>query len=215
MQENKDKGFYDIDWDWDEKSVLKTWGVEELFNLRNLQQRKLFLSEEIDEYVIDNIVRHILQYNADDKSIPVENRKPILLYVSSNGGSVDAGFELIDVIRESKTPVYTINMGWQYSMGFLIGIAGHKRFATKSAKFLMHDGTNFVINSAAKAQDQLEFNKKFEQRVKNYVLERTNITSELYDQKQRVEWYMLADDAKNLGVTDYIIGEDCTLDDII
>ena len=100
-------------------------------------------------------------------------------------------------------------------MGFLIGLAGHKRYASKTAKFLMHDGTNFVINSGAKAQDQMEFNKRIEQRIKEYVLAQTKITSEMYDAQMRKEWYMFADEAKNLGVTDYIIGEDCNLDEIL
>lgn len=190
-------------------------GVDELFYLRNLQNRKLYLTEDIDDCVIDSVVRHILQYNADDKGKPVEDRKPILLYCSSNGGEIDPGFELVDVILQSNTPVYTINLGYQYSMGFLIGLAGHKRYASKTAKFLMHDGTNFVINSGAKAQDQMEFNKRIEQRIKEYVLAQTKITSEMYDAQMRKEWYMFADEAKNLGVTDYIIGEDCNLDEIL
>ena len=135
--------------------------------------------------------------------------------MSSNGGEVDAGFELIDVILQSKTPVYVLNLGYQYSMGFLIGLAGHKRFATKNAKFLMHDGTDFIINSGAKAQDQMEFNKRMSKRVKEYILSRSKITSEEYDSKLRVEWYMFADEAKEKGFCDYIIGEDCSLDDIV
>lgn len=209
------KGFYDIDCSIDEGTILKSLGVDELFYLRNLQSRKLYLTDEIDESVIDTVVCHILQYNAEDKNKPVEERLPILLYCSSNGGSIDPGFELIDVILQSKTPVYVINLGYQYSMGFLIGLAGHKRFASKSAKFLMHDGTNFVVNSGAKAQDQMEFNKKIEERIREYVLSRTKITPEMYDAQMRKEWYMFADEAKSLGVTDYIIGEDCVLDDIV
>lgn len=209
------KGFYDFDFDVDDGIIAKNWGVDEVFYLRNLRSRKLYLSDDIDECIIDSIVRHILQYNADDKNIPVEERKPILLYVSSNGGSIDPGFELVDVILESKTPVYTINLGYQYSMGFLIGLAGHKRYASKTAKFLMHDGTNFVVNSGAKAQDQMEFNKRIEQRIKEYVLSRSRITSDEYDSKLRVEWYLFADEAKEKGFCDYIIGEDCSLDDIV
>lgn len=209
------RGFYDIDCGFDDGAILKSWGVDELFYLRNLQNRKLYLTEDIDDCVIDSVVRHILQYNADDKGKPVEDRKPILLYCSSNGGEIDPGFELVDVILQSNTPVYTINLGYQYSMGFLIGLAGHKRYASKTAKFLMHDGTNFVINSGAKAQDQMEFNKRIEQRIKEYVLAQTKITSEMYDAQMRKEWYMFADEAKNLGVTDYIIGEDCNLDEIL
>lgn len=208
-----EKSFYDIE--FDEATVLKNWGVNEVFYLKNLKDRKLFLTCDIDECIIDDIVSHILQYNADDKGKSVEERKPILLYCSSNGGNVDPGFELIDVIRQSKTPVYTINLGYQYSMGFLIGLAGHKRYGSKTAKYLMHDGSNFIYNSGAKAQDQMEFNKRIEARVKEYVLDRTKITSEMYDAQMRKEWYMFSDEAKELGITDYIIGEDCDLDEII
>lgn len=209
----KEKDFYDIE--FDEATVLKNWGVNEVFYLKNLKDRKLFLTCDIDDCIIEDIVSHILQYNADDKGKPIEERKPILLYCSSNGGSVDPGFELIDVILQSKTPVYTINLGYQYSMGFLIGLAGHKRYGSKTAKYLMHDGSNFIYNSGAKAQDQMEFNKRIEERVKAYVLSRSNITAEEYDSKLRVEWYLFADEAKTKGFVDYIIGEDCELDDIV
>ena len=208
------RGFYDVDCDID-VSIMKSWGVDELFYLRNLQNRKLYLTADIDECVIDNVVKHILQYNVEDKGKPIKERKPILLYCSSNGGSVDPGLELVDVILQSKTPVHTINLGYQYSMAFLIGLAGHKRFASINAKFLMHDGSNFIMNSGAKAQDQMEFNKRIEDRVKEYVLFRTKISSEMYDAQMRKEWYMFANEAKELGVTDFIIGEDCTLDDIL
>lgn len=207
------RGFFDID--ITDVDLVKNWGVDEVFYLRNLQQRKIYLSDCIDEFVIDSVVKPILQYNAEDKELPVEERKPILLYCSSNGGDVDSGFEVVDVIRQSKTPVYTINLGYQYSMGFLIGIAGHKRYATKTAKFLMHDGSNFIYNSGAKAQDQMEFNKRIEERIKEYVLSMTKITSDKYDAQMRKEWYMFTDEAKKLGVTDFIIGEDCSLDDVI
>lgn len=156
-----------------------------------------------------------MQINREDMGVAREDRKPIILYVTSNGGDVDAGFALIDVILSSETPVYVINQGYQYSMGFLIGLAGHKRFAMPHAKFLMHDGSQFIYNSGAKAQDQMEFNKRMEERIKQYVLSRTEITSEMYDSQMRKEWYMFADEAKKLGVTDYIIGEDCTINDII
>ena len=110
------RGFYDVDCGFDDGAILKSWGVDELFYLRNLQNRKLYLTENIDECIIDSVVRHILQYNADDKGIPVDERNPILLYCSSNGGEIDPGFELVDVILQSKTPVYTINLGYQYSI---------------------------------------------------------------------------------------------------
>lgn len=212
--EMKQRGYYEIEVDV-ERSLLEGGSIEELFYLQDLRQRKLFLNVEIDQLAVADVVKHILQFNAEDKLKKPEDRLPILLYVTSNGGEVDSGFELIDVIRNSKTPVYTINLGYQYSMGFLIGLAGHKRYATANAKFLMHDGSNFIYNSGAKAQDQMEFNRRVEERVKQYILSRSNLTSEEYDSKLRVEWYLFADEAKERGFVDAIIGTDCDIDDII
>lgn len=208
------KGYYDYEVEI-EKALLEAGMVEEIFYLNDLKQRKLFLNVDVEQVSVSDIVKHIMQYNKEDKGIDPKDRQPILLYVTSNGGEVDSGFELIDIIQNSKTPVYTINLGYQYSMGFLIGLAGHKRFATQNAKFLMHDGSNFVYNSGAKAQDQMEFQKKVEERVKQYILSRSKLTSEEYDSKLRVEWYLFASEAKDKGFVDYIIGEDCDIDEVI
>ena len=198
------------------ESILVESGlIDECFRLRDLKNRGLFLNTEIDMCSVEDVVKHILRYNIDDRDVPVEERHPIVLYVSSNGGDIYSGFELIDTIICSKTPVYTINLGYQYSMGFLIGLAGHKRYAAKNAKFLMHDGSNFVYNSGAKAQDQMRFNSRVEERIKEYILSRGNLTSEEYDAKLRVEWYMFADEAKERGFVDYIIGIDCDIDEVI
>ena len=208
------KGYYDYEVEI-EKALLEAGMVEEIFYLNDLKQRKLFLNVDVEQLSVADIVKHIMQYNKEDKGIDPKDRQPILLYVTSNGGEVDSGFELIDIIQNSKTPVHTINLGYQYSMSFLIGLAGHKRFATQNAKFLMHDGSNFVYNSGAKAQDQMEFQKKVEERVKQYILSRSKLTSEEYDSKLRVEWYLFASEAKDKGFVDYIIGEDCDIDEVI
>lgn len=208
------KGYYDFDIEI-EKALLEAGMVDKIFYLNDLKQRKLFLNVDVEQLSVADIVKHIMQYNKEDKGIDPKDRQPILLYVTSNGGEVDSGFELIDIIQNSKTPVYTINLGYQYSMGFLIGLAGHKRYATQNAKFLMHDGSNFVYNSGAKAQDQMEFQKKVEERVKQYILFRSKLTSEEYDSKLRVEWYLFASEAKDKGFVDYIIGEDCDIDEVI
>ena len=208
------KGYYDFEVEI-EKALLEAGMVGELFYLNDLKQRKLFLNVDVDQMSVADIVKNIMQYNKEDKGIPTEDRQPILLYVTSNGGEVDSGFELIDIIQSSKTPVYTVNLGYQYSMGFLIGLAGHKRYATRNAKFLHHDGTNVIINSGTKVKDQMEFQDKVEERIKSYVISRTKVTEEEYDKHLRQEWYLFANEAKKYGMVDYIIGEDCDIDEVI
>lgn len=213
MEQTKE-GYYDIEINLDD-SIAANSGIDDAFYLKDLQQRKLFLLNEVAQITVADIVHSIMQYNAEDKGIDPAERKPILLYISSPGGEVSAGFELIDVITSSKTPVYTINLGAWYSMAFLIGIAGHKRFATPYSKFLMHDGQDMVWDSGAKVQDRMEFQRRMEQRIKNYIISHSKITDEEYDSKYRVEWYLFADEAKEKGFCDYILGTDCDIDEVV
>ena len=189
--------------------------VEEILHMNDLKARKLFLNEEINMATIEPVCKHILRYNADDKGKAIEVRQPIILYLSSNGGEIYSGYQLIDVIMSSKTPVYTVNLGFQLSMGFLIGLAGHKRFATPNAKYLIHDGSSVCWNSTSKVRDEMEFHNRNEERMRHFILDRTKITPEMYDAKLRMEWYMFADEAKEMGVTDCIIGVDCDMDEVI
>lgn len=210
----QNKSYYDFDVDF-EAILIENAMLDECFRLKDLKSRKLYLNSGIDMCSIEDVVKHIIRYNVEDKGVPVEERQPIKLYITSPGGDVYAGFELIDVIENSKTPVYTINMGFQFSMGFLLGLSGHKRFATKHSKFLWHDGTSGTMNSTAKVRDEMEFQNRNEGRIRQFILEHSKIDPELYDSKIRVEWYMFAEEAKELGVVDYIVGVDCDIDEII
>lgn len=212
------KRYHGVEIDFDELNVdnlANGVGLEDLFEYKDLQDRKLYLTGEVTVWNTTDLIHKILQYNADDKNIPVEERKPIRLYITSEGGDVQSGFGLMDVITASKTPVYTINLGYWYSMGLMIGLTGHKRYAAPNSSILLHDGSNFVYSSANKAQDQMEFFKKLDGRMKAIVLERTKMTAKMYDKKARIEWYMLADEAKELGFVDYLIGTDCELDEVL
>lgn len=81
-----ENGYYDIDFDL-EKTLLDGGIVDEVFYLKDLKQRKLFLAADVEQMSIGEIVKHIMQYNAEDRGIEPVQRKPIILYVTSNGGS--------------------------------------------------------------------------------------------------------------------------------
>lgn len=186
------------------------------FDIEDIEERRLYINDVIDSEVVNSIVYHIMRYNRLDKGIDVENRKPIILYLNSNGGSVPDGYALIDAITNSITPVYTVNQGYCYSMGFLIFLAGHKRYCMPSATFLMHDGSTMAWDSTAKMKDRMDFEtKQVEEYTKNYIMSKTTIDEKLYDEKYRVEWYFYPTEAKQNGVLDCIIGVDCTMDEII
>lgn len=199
-----------------EISKIYNYSYADNFDIEDNEQRRIYLNGEIDESVVDTAVYHILRYNRLDKDIPVEERIPIKVYINSPGGSVSDGYALIDAIHLSKTPICTINLALAASMGFLIFIAGHKRYCMPHSEFLMHDGSTMGFDSTAKMRDRMEFETvELEKETRKYIMSRTNIDENLYNEKYRCEWYFLPTKAKEIGATDYIVGEDCDIDEII
>ena len=111
----------------DNAKVTVTADYFDRFEIEETENRRLYLNSAIDESILDSIVFQIMRFNRLDKDIPVEQRKPIVIYINSPGGCVSDGYGLIDVILNSKTPVYTVNQALCASMGFLIFLAGSKR----------------------------------------------------------------------------------------
>jgi len=197
------------------KEVL-TYRLEDKEAVDEVASRRLYLNDNIDENVIDYIVYNILRYNREDRDKPIKDRKPIRLYINTCGGDVCCGFGVIDAILQSQTPVYTINQAACYSMGFLIFLSGSKRYSMEHSTFLCHDGMTGALDSTAKVKDRIEFEAgQMEESVREYILDRTSITHDLYKEKYRTEWYMYSQEAKELGVVTDIVGEDCTLDAIL
>lgn len=191
--------------------------AEDYMYLKDLEKRKLYLSNEIsslgceegcNQHLSDigHIIKQIIDFNEEDKDLDVEERIPIRLFINSPGGDVSEGFPLVSIIELSKTPVYTINIGKWASMAFWIGIAGHKRFALPYTEFLMHEGSLFMAGSAGSVQDIVDFNKRYTEKiVKKHVLKHSKMSSEEYDANSRRENYMLSEDALKYGFIDEII----------
>lgn len=176
--------------------------------IENLKDRKLILNEEITDDIVEKIIMQIIKFNKEDKDIPIEKRKPIKLYINTNGGDIEIGLVLCNVIKSSKTPVYGIALGKCYSMGGLILIACHKRFAYPFSAILIHDGSVVVQASTKKAKQAMDFYSGMERKTKEFILQNTKITEEKYNEMYGEEWYMLADEALKWGVIDEIIGSD-------
>jgi len=187
---------------------------EDIVN-ENYENRIIIVNEEINKSTIEYVNEYILKWNKEDRGLPVEHRKPIILKIATYGGLVSTGFNLIDIIELSKTPVYGVVMDVAYSMGGLILLACHKRYAFKNSTVLLHDGSSGGYGSTAKMRDIARFTEEQEERIKNYIMGKTNISEELYEEKYGREWYMYASEAKELGLIDGIIGEDIDLEEVL
>lgn len=169
-----------------------------------------FSIADIDAEVGEAIEAMIRFWNKVDEEngIKPENRKPIKIYINSGGGELHATFTIIDAIKMSKTPVYTINIGSAYSGGFFIFISGHKRLAYPKATFLYHEGsTGGMRQDANKFDNFASFYKKQLETLKDITLQNTKIDEELYEEHKRDDWWIFSDEALKLGICDEIITE--------
>jgi len=177
---------------------------------RGLHDRMIEWNGDIDDGTLE-IAHYIRKWNREDCGLEPERRKPIRIFINSGGGSVDAVMNVIDTIRLSKTPVYTIGLGRVYSAGGLLLMAGHKRYIFEHTSCLIHDGSSGAVGSIGKMLDNLEFTKELERRLKKYVLDATKIDEETFDKNYRRDWFLFSDEMIALGVADEIVND---LDDI-
>lgn len=184
---------------------------ESVLFYHNRDNRTFWIDYDIDVSVLD-IAKWIIQINREDAGIPVEQRKPIRLLIFSYGGDGAACFSLLDTIAMSKTPVYTYNMGIAMSAGFLILLAGHKRFCTLRSTALAHSGSGGTSGSYESTEAQMKDYKHFVQAMRDYIIERTNIDTKLMNKKKSQEWYIYAEEQVQLGICDKIIN---SIDDIL
>ena len=223
---------------YDEKTVLHTKReVDEWVQVENLTGRVLTINKEINEDILETVSEHILKWNREDseviqavlteiskyvdpetidyKAVVSEYTKPITLKLSTVGGSVVDGLGLIDIIQNSATPIIGINMAKCYSMGAYMLSACHLRYSMPNASILFHDGNFGDFDTTNKVLDYAKYVERLHERMKNIVLENTEITEEVYEANKRTEFYMFPEEAIRFGVIDGIIGKDIQLSDIL
>lgn len=189
-------------------------GIYDKLSAGFLAKRILIFNEDITAMVIDDAISWILQWNLEDLLIPKKERVPITIFIHSYGGDMYAAGPMMDIMQASETPIRVVGLGLIASAAYLIYLAADERYSFKNSIFLMHDGEIDVQNSSGKAKDTMAFFDGMNERVKQYVLDRTAIDEELYDKNKDREMYMYADRAKELGIVQKIIGEDISLKSI-
>ena len=101
---------------------------------RLLNDRIIFLSEEVNDTTASLIVAQMLYLEAQDPD------KGIQFYINSPGGSVTSGLAIYDTMQYVKCDVSTICIGMAASMGAFLLAAGAKgkRIALPNAEIMIH-----------------------------------------------------------------------------
>lgn len=146
-----------------------------------------------------HIVKDIISINMKDKEVCVEERKPIIMLVNSNGGLLDITNSILDIMEISTTPIWTVNMGQALSGGCLIFLAGEKRFTTNKSYCMTHSGSG---GTSGTYEQTVEQQKVYNEQIKNmgaYIMERTGIDEKTWKKYKNKDWYLNADQQIEYG----------------
>lgn len=170
------------------------------------ENRTFYIDYEIEEdYALMDLGKIIIQMNMEEKDIPVENLKPIYLYIFSYGGDLDQAFSFCDICMSSRIPIVTVNMGISMSAGFLILLSGVRRYAFKHARGLVHTGcAGFQGTAEQMEQFQKDYKRQLEQ-MKSYILERTTIDDKTFNRNKTKDWYLNSQEQLDYKVVDAVI----------
>lgn len=173
--------------------------------------RKLFLEEDVGFPVME-MIKMIMRWNKEDKDIPVEERKPITVYIMSDGGYLSYMWALVDVMLTSQTPIITVNTSIAASAASLIFLAGSKRYMMPSSTVVIHEGSTEVGGDAGKVMDAIKNYDKEIAKMKDFILKRSTIPSKVLNKKSKDDWYIDAATCLEYGVCHKIVE---TIDEII
>lgn len=170
----------------------------------DLENRTIWIQGEIDGALLD-LHSKIMKWNAEDKDVALENRIPIKLFIFSPGGDLAVTMNTVSMIRLSKTPVYTYNMGKCFSGAFVLLIAGHKRFALPYSRAMCHSGSGLVGGTYQQTDNAMKDYKAQVKVMKQFILERTTIPPKMLNTKMGDDWYLSLDEQLANGVVDEVV----------
>ena len=170
------------------------------------QDRVLWIEGEIGDGLFE-LSKMILRYNIEDKNIPVENRKPIKIFINSPGGDLDTTLAFIGLMNISKTPIFTIDACWAYSAAGLILMAGHKRYALPNTECLIHSGSGQLGGSYEQTTEQMKNYKYLVDKMRDFILSKTQIDQKTFKKNSQKDWYIYTEEMLELGIVDAIIDD--------
>ena len=168
---------------------------------RLLNDRIIFLSEEVNDATASLIVAQLLYLEAQDPD------KDIQFYINSPGGSVTAGMAIFDTMRYIKCDVATICVGMAASMGAFLLSAGTKgkRMALPNAEIMIHQpsaGTQGQITDMAFHMKRLQTIKE---RMNHILAENTGKSVEEVTAACERDNFMTAQEAMEFGIIDRVL----------
>lgn len=165
-----------------------------------LTNRNVDLIGKVDTKVVRDAVQKLLEL--DDIS-----HDPIFLHIDSFGGSVEAGFVLVDAITSIESPIYAVIESKAYSMAAIIAVFCDRRYILPHATMMFHEASYGTLGEDPTIRSKVEFNIRYLDRMHHEIAKRMGMDQKEYRQKIRDGWWLMADEALRAGIVDEVVEE--------
>ncbi|MFQ3670761.1 MAG: ATP-dependent Clp protease proteolytic subunit [Verrucomicrobiia bacterium] len=165
-----------------------------------LKARTLMIFGEINQEVAKAFSERILVLDR-------ESNEPIRVFINSEGGHVESGDTIFDMIRFVASPVKVIGTGWVASAGALIFAAAQKenRLCLPNTRFMIHQPLGGVRGQASDIGIEAQEILKMRDRLNQTFAEQTGQPLERIERDSDRNFWMSAEEAQAYGLVGRII----------
>ena len=168
---------------------------------RLLKDRIIFLGNDINEHTANLVVAQMLFLeNQDDK-------KDIILYINSPGGSVYDAMAIYDTMEFVKCDIQTVGIGVQASAAAFLLNAGTKgkRFLLPHATVMIHQPSSGTRGKVTDQEIDLREALRVKRMMEEIMAKNTGQPLKKVHEDLERDFWMTAEDAKKYGLVDKII----------
>jgi ATP-dependent Clp protease protease subunit len=167
---------------------------------RMLGIRTILVSGEIDQQVAERAISQALILDASSHA-------PIRVIVSSQGGHVDSGYAIHDVLRYIESPVVTVGAGWVASIAVPVLLSAPKkhRYSLPNTRFLLHQPSGGAGGQAADIRIAAEEILKLRARLNKLIADETGKPFDQVAKDSDRNFWMSAEEALAYGLVWKII----------
>jgi ATP-dependent Clp protease protease subunit len=164
--------------------------------------RTVMVFGEIDTALAQSVTAQLL-------ALAAISNDPIRVLVHSQGGHVESGDTIFDVVRAIRPEVKMIGTGWVVSAGALVYSAAKKgnRIALPSTRFLLHQPLGGVRGPTPTSDIEIEANQilRVRERLNRWFAEATGQAYEKVARDTDRNLWMTAEEARAYGLVDRIV----------
>ncbi len=190
-----------------EQEETKPADFNSLFAKKLMDNRTILIYGEINQDLAKEVTSQLLLLDS-------LSEEPIKILINSQGGHVEAGDTIHDMIKFVKPEVKIIGTGWVASAGATIYLAAKKenRYSLPNTRYMIHQPAGGVQGQSTEIQIEAKEIVKMRERINRLIANATGQTYEKVATDTDRNFWMSVEEAKEYGIVTHVINTSSELD---